>query len=176
MIWIFICIIETLIEKDMLKKQIEKAEKLNIVGQMAASVAHEIRNPLTVVHGFMQLLNQAEDIHNHHKEHIKIMMMELSRAQTIISDYLTLAKPEAETFVPVDVNQQVEQIVQTIRPFAFMKDVDLTFTASGDNPIVLGNAKKIQQVIVNVIKNAIEASPKNNSVTVILIQIHDILI
>ncbi|MCD8501997.1 MAG: hypothetical protein LRY71_10370 [Bacillaceae bacterium] len=58
LISICIYIIETLIEKDMLKKQIEKAEKLNIVGQMAASIAHEIRNPLTVVHGFMQLLNQ----------------------------------------------------------------------------------------------------------------------
>lgn len=168
LISICIYIIETLIEKDMLKKQIEKAEKLNIVGQMAASIAHEIRNPLTVVHGFMQLLNQAEDIHNDYKEHIKIMMTELGRAQTIISDYLTLAKPEAETLVPIDVKQQVEQIVQTIRPFAFMKNVVLTLTFSGEGAVVFGNVKKIQQVIVNVLKNAIEASPENSSVAVIL--------
>lgn len=168
LVWVCIYIIETLIEKDILKKQIEKAEKLNIVGQMAASVAHEIRNPLTVVHGFMQLLNQAEDIHNDHKEHIKIMLLELDRAKTIISDYLTLAKPEAETFVPVNVKQQVEQIVQTMKPFAFMKDVDLTLTISGERAIVFGNAKKIQQVVVNVLKNAIEASPEYSTVAVLL--------
>ncbi|MCD8501996.1 MAG: hypothetical protein LRY71_10365 [Bacillaceae bacterium] len=70
------------------------------------------------------------------------MMTELGRAQTIISDYLTLAKPEAETLVPIDVKQQVEQIVQTIRPFAFMKNVVLTLTFSGEGAVVFGNVKK----------------------------------
>lgn len=166
MIWICVYLIETLLEKEQLQKQIAKAEKLNIVGQMAASVAHEIRNPLTVVSGFMQLMKQDHDISKQHQEHIKIMMSELKRAEIIIEDYLTLAKPEFENMTAINITEQLEQIIQTITFYAYMKSVEISFIHDGSVPIVSGSVKKTQQVFVNVLKNAVEASPQSGKIEV----------
>ena len=72
----------------------KKSEKLNIVSELAASVAHEVRNPLTVVRGFIQLLESTEDVKN--KDYMRLVLAELDRAEQIISDYLNLARPQIE--------------------------------------------------------------------------------
>ncbi|MCV5434782.1 PAS domain-containing sensor histidine kinase, partial [Escherichia coli] len=77
-----------------LRTEMQKSEKLNIVSELAASVAHEVRNPLTVVRGFIQLLESTEDVKN--KDYMRLVLAELDRAEQIISDYLNLARPQIE--------------------------------------------------------------------------------
>ena len=81
---------EYLNENAILRTEMQKSEKLNIVSELAASVAHEVRNPLTVVRGFIQLLESTEDVKN--KDYMRLVLAELDRAEQIISDYLNLAK------------------------------------------------------------------------------------
>lgn len=85
---------EYLNENALLRTEMQKSEKLNIVSELAASVAHEVRNPLTVVRGFIQLLESTEDMKN--KEYMRLVLAELDRAEQIISDYLNLARPQIE--------------------------------------------------------------------------------
>ncbi len=85
---------EYLYENVLLRAEMQKSEKLNIVSELVASVAHEVRNPLTVVRGFIQLLDSTEDVKN--KEYMRLVLAELDRAEQIISDYLNLARPQIE--------------------------------------------------------------------------------
>lgn len=169
MIWLIVYMIETFRENDYLQMEMQKSEKLYIVGQMAASVAHEIRNPMTVVSGFMQLLYKSDELPTKHKEHVKIMTHELDRAQTIINDYLTLAKPQAEKVEKIDLVKQVSLISQTLSSYALMNGVDIKYDAQEDEGFyVNGSPEKVQQVLVNIIKNAIEATPNQQTVTISL--------
>ena len=167
MMWITVYIIETYRENEILQHEIQKAEKLKVVGQMAASVAHEIRNPMTVVSGFMQILHQSKEIPKHHKEQVKIMMAELDRAQVIINDYLTLAKPQAESQEMIDLKKQIDLIVQTTTPYALMKSVKINILYDENKQFtVYGSTEKIQQVLVNILKNGIEASRESAEIHV----------
>ena len=97
---------EYLNENALLRTEMQKSEKLNIVSELAASVAHEVRNPLTVVRGFIQLLESTEDVKN--KDYMRLVLAELDRAEQIISDYLNLARPQIEkknTFVYQPINR-----------------------------------------------------------------------
>lgn len=85
---------EYLNENALLRTEMQKSEKLNIISELAASVAHEVRNPLTVVRGFIQLLESTEDMKN--KDYMRLVLAELDRAEQIISDYLNLARPQIE--------------------------------------------------------------------------------
>lgn len=167
--WLTVYMIETFRENDRLQLEMQNSEKLYIVGQMAASVAHEIRNPMTVVSGFMQLLYQSDEIPLKHKEHVKIMTVELERAQAIINDYLTLAKPQADKMEKIDVKEQTSLISQTLSSYALMNGVDLHYHIKSDeNFYTFGNPEKMQQVLVNMIKNAIEATLNKKAVTISL--------
>ncbi len=169
MIWLAFYMIETFRENEFLQMEMQKTEKLYIVGQMAASVAHEIRNPMTVVSGFMQLLDKSNDMPQKHKEHVRIMTHELDRAQTIINDYLTLAKPQPEKVEKVDLEQQISLIEQTLSSYALMNGVTLDCSIKKEEDFfIFGSPEKIQQVLVNIIKNAIEATPDQQRVSISL--------
>ena len=89
-----IYLIEGMIEKFKMKEKIQRAEKFYAISEMAASFAHEIRNPLTTVYGFMQLFNKNEILETYKDEYLQVMLMELEKTQLIIEDYLSLGKPQ----------------------------------------------------------------------------------
>ncbi|MCM3713315.1 ATP-binding protein [Alkalihalobacillus oceani] len=169
MMWVVVYMIETFRENDYLHMEMQKSEKLYIIGQMAASVAHEIRNPMTVVSGFMQILSRSDELPAKHKEHISIMTNELERAQMIINDYLTLAKPQVDKAEKIDLCKEMELISQTLSSYALMNGVELRFEGQdGQSLTTYGSREKLQQVLINMIKNAIEASPAHGEVTISL--------
>ncbi|MEB1809166.1 MAG: HAMP domain-containing histidine kinase [Bacillaceae bacterium] len=167
MMWVCIYIIETIREHGQLRVELEKSEKLNIVGQMAASVAHEIRNPMTVVNGFVQILQQDKDTPEKHREHYAIITNELRRAETILNDYLTLAKPQAVKLETINIHEQINRINHTLSSYALMKSVSVEYHLPPENNyFIKGCPEKFQQVLINIIKNAIEVSTKGEVVTV----------
>ena len=101
-----------------------KAEKLQTVSHLAASMSHEVRNPLTAVRGFIQLLS--EDIStNSRKDYADIALSELDRATEVINDYLTFAKPILEKEEKLNVNEEIQHAVNVITPLATMNGVQL---------------------------------------------------
>ncbi|MED1090444.1 sporulation sensor histidine kinase KinB [Bacillus paramycoides] len=149
---------EYLNENALLRTEMQKSEKLNIVSELAASVAHEVRNPLTVVRGFIQLLESTEDVKN--KEYMRLVLAELDCAEQIISDYLNLARPQIEKKEHICLSAQLIEMTTLMSSFAAMQGVYLQVEIS-ESLYTIGDKTKLKQAIMNVVKNGIEAIQGN---------------
>ncbi|MBI0578230.1 two-component sensor histidine kinase [Neobacillus cucumis] len=148
---------EKIIEKTKIQKELQRAEKMNAIGQLAASVAHEIRNPMTVVRGFLQIFLTKDHLDETELSYIQLMIDELNRAEKIINDYLSLAKPDLEHVEKVDISDLSKKVADLMNTFAFMsKNISLN-TILEKEVLVKGNKSELKQVIINIVKNGIEA-------------------
>ncbi|WPZ16871.1 ATP-binding protein [Geobacillus subterraneus] len=147
-----------------LRKRIIRAEKMEAVTHLAASISHEIRNPLTAARGFIQLIEEQPLAADKRRQYARIAMEELDRAEAIITDYLTFAKPAPETPEKLNVKLEIERVVDIIRPLANMNCVDMKTTLAPFS--VIGEREKFRQCLLNVIKNAIEAMPNGGTLQI----------
>lgn len=161
-VWLAVHLLESYREKKELQKEVQKGEKLMVVGQVAASVAHEIRNPMTSVRGFIQLLSGSKNVNETEKMYLNICLDELDRANEIISDYLSLGKNnETERHHIVDLSMLADKTVSTLSSYAAINNVRLS-VKNCTNAFISGNSSRLQQLLVNLIKNAIEAAARPN--------------
>jgi two-component system, sporulation sensor kinase B len=139
-----------------LMDQLHKAEKFSIVSELAASIAHEVRNPLTVVRGFIQLAQEKIDLQE--KKYLRTAIDELDRAEHIITDYLTFAKPTLNNKIEeYSVSDCLNELILLMESYANLKGITLeNYVESGIS--LKGDCSKFKQAIVNLIKNAIEAT------------------
>jgi two-component system sporulation sensor kinase B len=156
---------ELIIERTLMKQEIEKAEKLNTMGELAASIAHEVRNPLTVVKGFLQLMQK--DDKDHHFSYIPLVLSELGRAEVIINDYLNFAKPEFKKLERFSLSQILSEVCMLLNALAVKQGVELKWGGT-EKAFLFTDRNQLKQALVNVIKNAIEATPGGGTVTVAL--------
>jgi two-component system, sporulation sensor kinase B len=148
-------LIENMNEQMEMKQELIRTEKMNVVSQLAASVAHEIRNPMTSVRGFMQLM-QKEDLTKEQQLYISISIEELDRAQEIINQYLALAKPQTNQYETIDLTSVIQQSIDVMHSYAILNSIHITQKV--DKSLEIEGLKlEIQQVLINIIKNAIEA-------------------
>ncbi len=154
---------EWMIEKTQLRDEILKSEKLNTLGELAASIAHEVRNPLTVVKGFLQLMKK--QVSGPHHEYLTIVLAELGRAENIINDYLNFAKPQFEKLEKLNVREVLLDVTLLLNAYALKEGVHLEEQLQEDG-FLLTDRNKLKQAFVNVIKNAIEATPSQGEVKV----------
>ncbi|ESU70403.1 sensor histidine kinase, partial [Geobacillus thermopakistaniensis] len=157
-------LMETLHEAQLARAELMKMEKMQIVSQMAASISHEIRNPLTVVKGFIQLLQTGRLPRETEERYIRIALEELERAEAIIRDYLTFAKPAPKETEPIDVATQLQKVLQMITPMAHMHSIHVS--SSLEHGVVIGNVQYFQQCFLNLLKNSIEAMPNGGTLHV----------
>ena len=156
-------ILQDVTERKQAEEIVRKSEMLSIVGQMAAGVAHEIRNPLTSLKGFLQLLQrQTHD----NKEYYGIMLSELNRIEFIISEFLVLAKPQVIIHRKHEIQQLLEHIVMLGETHAIMYNVEIKTQYEKNIPPVPCEENQLKQVFLNLLKNAIEAMPTGGKVTV----------
>ncbi|GMA63812.1 PAS domain S-box protein [Alicyclobacillus fastidiosus] len=148
-----------------------KSEKLLAVGELAAGVAHEIRNPLTAVKGFVQLLSSSTS--EKQTLYHEIIESELDRIEKIISEMLLLAKPQPVQYRPVDLNENIAEVVRLLRAQANMQNVSIVTRCDGDIPKVMAVDNHLKQVFINIVKNAIEAMPHGGALTVSLTNIEN---
>jgi two-component system, sporulation sensor kinase B len=109
-------LIEGVMERTRMKAEIQRAEKLNTLGELAASIAHEVRNPLTVVKGFLQLMQQEEKGKNY--DYLSLVLSELGRAESIINDYLNFAKPQFEKIEEFPLGDVLTEVKLLLDPLA----------------------------------------------------------
>jgi two-component system, sporulation sensor kinase B len=143
-----------------------KAEKLQTVSHLAASISHEVRNPLTTARGFIQLLS--EDVSTQsRKEYADIAILELDRATEVINDYLTFAKPTLEKEEKINVNEEVQHAVNVIIPLATMNGVQVKVSLlEHHHCFTKGERKKFQQCLINLLKNGIESMQSNGELQI----------
>jgi two-component system, sporulation sensor kinase B len=140
-------------------KQIEEMvylDKLNMVGQMAASIAHEIRNPLSTVRGFIQHLSE-DTKDDQFKRFSPLILEELDRTNKIITDYLNIAKPERFQLAAINLTDVIQSSADLLKPYAAYSNTSITFKADKDY-YIQGDEHHLKQAIMNIIKNGIEST------------------
>ncbi|AZN39969.1 hypothetical protein EJC50_10130 [Paenibacillus albus] len=161
-IWVTVYFVELVISQLRIQMELQEIEKMRVISQIAASVSHEIRNPLTTVKGLLQLFREKELPADKRENLTEVALHELSTAINIISDYLTFAKPQNAKMMPLDLEVELQQVLSVLTPYANMQQVTLTVTIDANEPI-LGDSQQFRQCIINLVKNCIEAS-SNGSV------------
>ena len=151
-----IFIMENVNQQAEMREKLQKDERLNVISQLAASVAHEVRNPLTSVRGFLQLMQEDENLINEQKHYIEIALTELDHAQSIINDYLSLAKPKTEGLTIVHISEEVRKTVALMTSYSNIQNISIQMNVQ-DGLYINGNKGEVKQVLVNIIKNGIEA-------------------
>ncbi|MCG7409693.1 HAMP domain-containing histidine kinase [Paenibacillus sp. ACRRX] len=141
-------------ELEMYNNELQHSEKMEIISELAASVAHEVRNPLQVTRGFMQLLNHRSGPKE--KEYLDMALIELDRAANIITDFLTFAKPELHEVILLDLGAELRHIESILVPLANMQGGQLKLHIEED-VFIYGNSSKFKQAFINMVKNSIES-------------------
>ncbi|OKL37856.1 PAS domain-containing protein [Domibacillus mangrovi] len=143
-------------QNDTLKKQ----EKLGALGQLAAGMAHEIRNPLTTVKGLIQLLEEESD----NDFYNKIIFKEIEQIESIVTEYLMLANPYEEIkYAHHNINDILTEIIQIMRPEALLHKVEMNKTLGDSLPFIYCEPKQMKQAIMNIFKNALQAMPSGGN-------------
>lgn len=162
-VWIAAFLNESLIEKTQMRNEILRAEKLNTLGELAASIAHEIRNPLTVVKGFLQMMHKQEKGDNYY--YLSLVLTELGRAEAIINDYLNFAKPQFEKLEDAELAKVITEVSLLLEAFASKENIQVNVQLEWD-VYVKTDRNQLKQALVNIIKNAIEASYEGGEVLI----------
>ncbi|WP_342496353.1 ATP-binding protein [Bacillus sp. FSL K6-3149] len=139
-----------------------QAQKLAVAGQIAAGIAHEVRNPLTSVNGFLQLMKTQ---YPERTDYFDIIFSEIKRIDFVLSELLVLAKPQAVHFQEVQLHELLEQVITLLKTNAVLSNIDLKQPFKRqDAGAILADANQMKQLFINLIKNAIEAMPEGGSI------------
>ncbi len=139
-----------------------QAQKLAVAGQIAAGIAHEVRNPLTSVNGFLQLMKTQ---YPERTDYFDIIFSEIKRIDFVLSELLVLAKPQSVNFQEVRLHELLEQVITLLKTNAVLSNIDLKQPfKKQDAGAILADANQMKQLFINLIKNAIEAMPEGGSI------------
>ncbi|QRG67763.1 PAS domain-containing sensor histidine kinase [Brevibacillus choshinensis] len=141
------------------EQKIERNERLAMIGQIAAGTAHEIRNPLTSIKGFLQMFLKSfgESGMDREKTYTEIMLTEINRINSLVSEFLLLSKPRNIQYSMVDLNTVFSEILPIVESQAILYGIDVKFSSHGKLPMVVGDTELLKQVFINICKNGIEA-------------------
>lgn len=159
-----IFVIENLFRTNKQISEMMYMDKLTMVGQLAASIAHEIRNPLSTVRGFIQYLSQ-DTSDESLKKFSPLIIEELDRTNSIITNYLKVSKPEQFHLANVPLHDVIQDCVLLMRPLASYSNVVIEYADKGPF-YVQGDEHHLKQAIMNVIKNGIESVPEKGRIQI----------
>ncbi|MBE4907170.1 sensor histidine kinase [Bacillus luteolus] len=150
-------------EEEEREKRIQQSEKLAVLGSAAARAAHEIRNPLAVIHGFLSLMKQSSE-ENSKKLQLPLMLKELDRINSIVEDMLMMAKPG----VPTLKEAYIEDILNEILPFyrESQGTKNIQFEVNVTRLPLLLDTRQIKQVLYNLIRNSCEAMGERGKLSI----------
>lgn len=141
-----------------------RLDRLNVIGEMAASIGHEIRNPLTTVRGYLQMFGLKEK-YTDHWEQFNMMIEELDRANFIITEFLSLSKRKAVQLEWASLNDIISGIIPLLQVDALYTGHSISVELS-DVPKIKIDKKEIMQILLNLVRNGVEATPPGGTITI----------
>lgn len=138
-------------------EKMTRLDRLNIIGEMAAGIAHEVRNPMTTVRGLLQFMGSKREFSNH-EEKFNLMIDEIDRANSIITEFLSLAKNKAMDFTESNLNDIIRELHPLLMADALRNNCELK-ASLGNIPTVFLDKNSIRQLILNMMRNGLDAMP-----------------
>lgn len=158
-------IITDITERRRMEEELARMERLNLIGEMAAGIAHEIRNPMTTVRGFLQSFTPKTEFARFQSQ-LNLMIIELDRANSIITEYLSLAGNKALNQSPQSLNKILESLLLLIEADALLNDKVIVAELSADIPALLLDAQEMRQLILNLVRNGLESMAPGGRLTI----------
>ncbi len=145
-----------------------QVEKFSIINEVSAGLAHEIRNPLTTIKGFMQLITP-EQWPESYRPYQQLMLDEIHTIEQVLSKFLLIASPSAPQVELLCLAETIHATTQLIQPLRDRKAVTIVLELSSNAVYIMGDPEQLLQALLSILKNAIEASPQGGSVIIRLI-------
>lgn len=149
------CLFKNITEKKKYEKELKRLSSLDLIGQMAAGISHEIRNPMTTVRGFLQLLTKEDELKHHH-HYFRLMIEELDRANSIISEFLSIGNTRTSNLQMLNLNAIIHDMAPLIKVDASSQAKSIHVELQ-NIPELLLNRNEIRQLIINLCRNGLEA-------------------
>lgn len=170
-------IVTDITEQRQIELEMLRMDRLNLVGEMAASIGHEIRNPMTTIRGFLQMFRER---YREDREFLNIMIGELDRANSIISEFLSLAKNKLVELNPVKLTSIINNLQPLLQANATLQDKNVFFEIC-DVPYLMLDEKEICQLLLNLAYNGLEAMGAGGALTIktyveeehVILSVHD---
>lgn len=158
------CMLKNIKEKKKYEKELKRLANLDLIGQMAAGISHEIRNPMTTVRGFLQLL-KSDELLAPHAGHFDLMIGELDRANAIITEFLSVGNTRTSDMKMMNLNTIIQDISPLIKIDTFNQNKQLEIYTQ-EIPDLLLNHNEIRQLIINLYRNGLEAMEEGRTLTI----------
>ena len=150
-------------KRERIELEVAKLERLNVIGQLAAGLAHEVRNPMTTIRGFLQLLQNKPDLLPY-KSHFDLMIEELDRTNSLITDFLALAKNKPAALERQCLNTLLANLFPLIQADAFSQGKQCIFEP-GEIADLDIDTHEMTQMVLNLARNGLEAMDPNGCLT-----------
>jgi len=158
----YVSILKDITNKKEAEEMMILSEKMSVAGQLAAGIAHEIRNPLTSLKGFLQLMKAGVDAQD---AYYKIMIDEINKIETITSELLLISKPMTNNKKSESVQSMINDVLVLLQPQARLHHIHLKW-ANEHDAYVYCDRSQIKQALINIVKNAIEAVHSDATITI----------
>lgn len=148
------------------RQRLLKVEKLSVLGQITSQVAHELRNPMTIIGGFARSILKKMNRDNPNYEYIKIIAKETERMEDVLNNVLNFSKPDKSHLKLVNINDLVHQTFEMMEPEIDSTKISIAKFPSEDLSSVRANPDLIRQALLNIFRNAIWAMPQGGILSV----------
>ena len=154
-------------KSEAIRLQFERSQRLSLVGQIAAGVAHEIKNPLASIKGAVEILDGESTSPEEREEFKEIISKEIKRVDNTVKEFLNFARPRETKLEKLNLSDALRSSLKQMETNASAADVDILDTIE-DNVMIHADREKIHQVVLNILLNALDASKANSSIDVLL--------
>jgi two-component system sensor histidine kinase HydH len=160
-----VLVLRDLTEIKLLQEKVKRSEKLAAIGELAAGVAHEIRNPLSSIRGFAQFLRHSLKDKPQEREYAETMVTEVDRINRVVTDLLTFARPMTVEKSPTDITELIEHSVRLVEADALSREVNIRMEISDLTKLPL-DTNQITQALLNLLLNALQALPPKGNIEI----------